>query len=50
MTAVSLYPSREKSTLGWQKENGRTGIITIKTHSNTNDIRMRPHFQVMCDT
>ena len=23
MTAVSLHQSREKSTLGWQKENGR---------------------------
>ena len=29
---VSLHHSREKSTLGWHKENGRKGIITIKSH------------------
>ena len=29
---VSLHQSREKSTLCWQKENGRKGIITMKSH------------------
>ena len=48
MTAVSLHQSHKKSTLGWQKENGSKGIITIKSHSITNDIHMRRHFQVMC--
>ena len=47
MTVVPLYQNRKISTLGWQKENGRKGIITIKGHSTTNDIHMRRHFQVM---
>ena len=34
---------------GWQKKNGSIGIITIKSHSITNDIHMRRHFQVMSD-
>ena len=38
MTVVSLHQSHEKSTLGWQKENGSKGIITIESHSITNDI------------
>ena len=29
MTVVSLHQSREKSTLGWKKENGRKGVIII---------------------
>ena len=41
-------PEREKSTLVWQKESRRKVIITIKSHSTTNDILMRRHFQIMC--
>ena len=48
MTVVSLHQSHKKSSLGWQKENGSKGIITITSHSITNDIHMRRHFQVMC--
>ena len=29
MTVVSLHQSREKSTLGWKKEDGRKGVIII---------------------
>ena len=42
MTTMSLYESH-KSNLGWQKENGKKGIITIKNHSTTNDF-----LKVMC--
>ena len=38
----------QKSTLGWQKKNGSKGIITIRSHSITNNIHMRRHPQVMC--
>ena len=31
MTVVSLHQSHEKSTLGWQRENGSKGIITLKS-------------------
>ena len=48
MTVVSLHQSHKKSTLGWQKENGSKVIRTLKSHSITNDIHMRQHFQVMC--
>ena len=48
MTVVSLHQNREKSTLGWHKENGRNGIIIIKGQSTTNDTDMRRYFQVMC--
>ena len=41
-------PEPQKSTLGWQKENERKGIITIKSYSITNDIHIRRHFQVVC--
>ena len=41
MTVVSLHHSQKKSTLGWQKENSSEGIITISSHSITNDIHMR---------
>ena len=41
-------PQLRQIYLGWQKENGRKYIITIKNHSTTNDIHMRRHFQVMC--
>ena len=47
MTVVSLHESRKKSTLGWQTENGSKGVITIKSHSITNDIHMKRHFEVM---
>ena len=46
MTVISLHQKDEKSTLVRQKENGNKGIITIKSHSITNDIHMRRHFQV----
>ena len=49
MTAVPFHQGHEKSASGWQKENGRKGIVTIKSHSTTNDIHMRQHFQVRCD-
>ena len=49
MTVVSLQQSHGKSTLGWHKENGRKANITVKSHSNTNDIHMRQKFQVMYD-
>ena len=48
MIVVSLCHSHTKSILSWQKENGSKGIITIKSHSITNNIHMRQHFQVMC--
>ena len=47
MTVVSFHQSQEKYTLGWQKENGRKGIIAIKSLSATNDINMKRHFQVI---
>ena len=47
-TVVSLHQSLKKSILGWQKENGSKRMITIKSHSFTNDVHMRWHFQVMC--
>ena len=43
-------PSNKKSTLGWQKENGSKGIITIKSHSIINNIHMRRHFKVIRET
>ena len=45
---VSLHQIQEKSTLGWQKQNFKKGIITINTQITTNDIHMRQNFQVMC--
>ena len=48
MTVMSLHQSHEKSTLGWQKENGSKGILIIKSYLITNDIHIRRHFQVMC--
>ena len=47
-TVVSLHQSHKKCTLGWHKENGSNSIITIKSHSITNNIQMRRHLQVMC--
>ena len=41
MTVASLHQRHEKSTLGWQKENGSKGIITIKSNSIKNNIHMR---------
>ena len=29
-------------------KNGLKGILTIKSHSTTNDMLMRQHIQVMC--
>ena len=46
VTVVSLHQSCKKSTLGWQKENGRKGVIIIKSHPIKNNINMTPHF--MC--
>ena len=43
-----ITKSHEKSTSAWQKENGSKSIITIKSHSITNNIHMRRHTQVMC--
>ena len=37
MIVMPLHQSHTKSTLGWQKENGRKGI----SHSTTNSIHMR---------
>ena len=45
MIAMSLH---EKYSLGRQKENGRKVIITIESHSTTNDNHIRQHFQFMC--
>ena len=49
MTVVSILQSREKSALLWQKENGRKVVIITISHSTTNDIYVRWHFQVKCD-
>ena len=43
-----LHQSHEKSTLGLQIKNERKGIMIIKSHSITNEIHMRRHFQVVC--
>ena len=48
MTVASLHQSHKKSTLGWQKKKWRKSVITIKSHSTTNDIYMRRHFEIMC--
>ena len=48
MTVMPLHQNCGKSTLCWQKGNGRKGIIIRKTHSTTNYIHMREHFQAMC--
>ena len=37
---MPLHQNGGKSTLGWQKGNGRKGIIIRKTHSITNYIHM----------
>ena len=47
VTVVSLHQSREKFSLGKQKENGRKSITNIKIHSTTHDIHRRRHFQAM---
>ena len=50
MDAVYDYcvTSSEPQKIYFGLAEGRKGIITIKSHSITNDIHMRQHFQVMC--
>ena len=45
---VTAPEAQKKFPLGQQKKNGMKGIITIKSHSITNDTHMRRHFQVIC--
>ena len=47
MTVVSIHQNHKKSTFGWQKENGRKTMVTMKGHSTTNNIHTRRHFQVI---
>ena len=41
-------PEPEKTCFGLAEGNGRKGVITIKSHSSTNDIHLRRHYQIMC--
>ena len=43
-------PEPRKIYIGLVEGNRRNGIITIKSHSITNDIHTRRHFQVTCGT
>ena len=45
--SLLCHQSREKSTFGWQKENGRKRIITIKSHSTSDDIHVKRNFRVV---
>ena len=41
-------PEPQKIYFGLAEGNGSKVVITIKSHSMTNDIHMRRHFEVMC--